>query len=53
MKMLCAFVSERRNDVMVRVVILEAAFLTDPSGFVVPLIVSAPYSIEFKVIEAS
>ncbi len=51
--MLSANVSERRNDVRIRVVIFESAFLANPFGFDVALVISAPDSIESKIIETS
>lgn len=51
--MLSASVAERRYDIMIGVMIFESAFLTDSLRLGVPLIVSAPDSIESKVIEAS
>lgn len=46
-------VAERRNDIMIGMMIFESAFFTDPSGFRVSVIVSAPYCIKLKDIETS
>ncbi len=48
-----AYVAKGRNNIMIGMVILETAFFTDPFGFVISFIVSAPNRIESKVIETS
>lgn len=53
MEMLGAYVAKWRKNIMIGMVILESAFFTYPSGFVVSFIISAPYGIKLKVIEAS
>lgn len=52
-EMLSPFVTERRQDVMVRMMELEAAFFTNTFRFIVSFIISAPHSIKYQLIETS
>lgn len=51
--MLCPFVAERRQDVTVGMMVLEAAFFANTFRFIVSFIISAPHSIKSQLIETS